>query len=210
MIVSSGRKSTYLSSSFSDSLIIGSASVPHSVKSLGVTLDCHLTMRTHISTPVRSANFKLHRISWIRHLCPQIQQVFSVSGIVLSRRDYCNSLLSGCPEYLFYRHLKSELIALSWEFPKLVLSILVLHLSIGCPSIHEYTQNCGPVLHGSTASTRPLLSTWLKFTNQPASYAVLLVLSLIISSLCEHTLGWLEIYLFLMLHRLSGTLSLAK
>ena len=48
MIVSSGRKSRSLSFSFLDVITVGGASVPlsDSVKNLGVTLDCHLTMKT--------------------------------------------------------------------------------------------------------------------------------------------------------------------
>ena len=70
MIVSSGRKSRSLSFSFPDYIPVGCASVPlsDSVKNLGVTFDCLLTMKTHISNLVRSANFELRRISSIRHL----------------------------------------------------------------------------------------------------------------------------------------------
>ena len=48
VIVSSGRKSRSLSFSFPDSVTVGSASVAlsDSVKNFGVTLDCHMTMKT--------------------------------------------------------------------------------------------------------------------------------------------------------------------
>ena len=70
VIVSSGRKSRSLSFSFPDSITVGSSSVPlsDSVKNLGVTLDCHLTMKTQVSNLVRSANFELRHISFIRLL----------------------------------------------------------------------------------------------------------------------------------------------
>ena len=59
MIASSGRKSRSLSSPFPNSMSMttGSACVPMSnyVKNLGVTPDCHLTMKTHISNLVCSA-----------------------------------------------------------------------------------------------------------------------------------------------------------
>ena len=77
MIVSSGRKSRSLSFSFPDFITVGCASVPlsDSVKNLGVTLDCHLTMKTHVSNLVRSANFELRRTSSVSHiLCPQMPQ----------------------------------------------------------------------------------------------------------------------------------------
>jgi len=61
VIVSSGRKSRSLSSSFPDSTTVGSASVPMSdfLKNLVVTLYCHLTMKAYISNLVCSANFDL-------------------------------------------------------------------------------------------------------------------------------------------------------
>ena len=48
MVVSCGRESRSLSSSFPDFMAIGSASVPmsDSVKKFGGTLDCHLTLAT--------------------------------------------------------------------------------------------------------------------------------------------------------------------
>ena len=48
----------------------------------------------------------------------------------------------------------------------------------------------------------------LKFTNQPASYTFLLILPFFVFPLCTRTR--LVRDLFLMLHRLSGTVSLAK
>ena len=71
-----------------------------SVKNLGVTFDCLLTMKTHVSNLVRSANFELRRISSIRHLLSTDSTKNLVSAFVLSCLDYCNSLLSGCPQYL--------------------------------------------------------------------------------------------------------------
>ena len=68
---SSGRKSWSLSSYFPDSMAIGSAFVPalsDSFKTLGVTTECHLTMKTHVSNLVRSSTSKLHRFSSIGHL----------------------------------------------------------------------------------------------------------------------------------------------
>ena len=102
MIVSSGRKSRSLSFSFPDFITVGCASVPlsDSVKNLGVTFDCHLTMKTHVSNLVRSANFELRRISSIRHLLSTDATKTLVSAFVLSCLNYCNSLLFGCPQYL--------------------------------------------------------------------------------------------------------------
>ena len=68
MIISSSRMSTALS--IPDSFDIGNASVPFSdtVKNLGVTLDCHLSLKTHVVNLVCTANFELRRIGSIRSL----------------------------------------------------------------------------------------------------------------------------------------------
>ena len=58
--------------SASDSFYVGNASAPLSdtVKNLGVTLDCHLSLKTHVLNLVRrpTANFELRRIGSIRSL----------------------------------------------------------------------------------------------------------------------------------------------
>jgi len=89
-------------------MTIGSASVPmsDSVKILGVTLHCHLTIKTHISSPVCSTNFKLCCISSIDHLLFIDATKINVSAFVLSNLDYCNSLLSDCPQYLLNKRQK--------------------------------------------------------------------------------------------------------
>ena len=110
MIVSSGRQSRSLSFSFPDFISVGCAPVPlsDSVKNLGVTYDCHLTMKTHVSNLVRSANFELRRISSIRHLLSTDATKTLVSAFVLSLLDYCNSLLFGCPQYLLHKLQKVQ------------------------------------------------------------------------------------------------------
>ena len=110
MIVSSGRKSRSLSFSCPDFITVNCASVPlsDSVKNLGVTFDCHLTMKTHVSNLVRSANCELPRISSIRHLLSTDATKTLVSAFVLSRLDYCNSLLFGCPQCLLNKLQKVQ------------------------------------------------------------------------------------------------------
>ena len=110
MIVSSGRKSRSLSLSFPDFITVGCSSVPLSdaVKNLGVTFDCHLTMKTHVSNLIRSAKFELRRISSVRHLLSTDATETLVSAFVLSRLDHCNSFLSGCPQYLLNKLQKVQ------------------------------------------------------------------------------------------------------
>ena len=57
-------------------------------------------MKTHISNLVRSANFELRRISSIRHLLSPDATKIIFSAFVLLHLDHCNSLLSGCSQYL--------------------------------------------------------------------------------------------------------------
>ena len=102
VIISPGRKSRSLSFLFPDSVTVVSASIPlsDSVKNLGVTLDCHLTMKIHVSNLVRSANFELCHISSIRHLLSIDATKTVVSAFVLLLLDYCNTLLFDCPQLL--------------------------------------------------------------------------------------------------------------
>ena len=51
--------------------------------SVGVTFDCHLTMKTHVSNLVRSANVELRRISSNRHLLSTDATKTLVSAFVL-------------------------------------------------------------------------------------------------------------------------------
>ena len=108
MIISSSRMSTALS--IPESFDIGNGSVPFSdtVKNLGVTLDCHLSLKTHVLNLVRTANFELRRISSIRRLLTTEATATLVSAFILSRLDYCNSLLSGCPRSLILRLQKVQ------------------------------------------------------------------------------------------------------
>ena len=71
-----------------------------SVKNLGVTLDSHLNMSEHVQNVCKAAYIQIRQISSIRHfLSPLVTQTL-VSAFVLSRLDYCNCLLSGCPKQL--------------------------------------------------------------------------------------------------------------
>ena len=79
------------------SIIIGNAQIPfkQSVKNLGLTLDCHLTMNAHVSNITRTCYFELHRLSSIRRLLTSTVTAKVVYAFLLSRIDYCDSLLFG-------------------------------------------------------------------------------------------------------------------
>ena len=74
-----------------------------SVKTLGVTLDTHLTMKNQVVNLVRTANFELRRINSIRHHLSVEATQKLVSAFVMSRLDYCNYLLYGYPQYFINR-----------------------------------------------------------------------------------------------------------
>ena len=78
------------------SITIGNAQIPFkkSVKNLGFTLDCHLSMNAHVSNIARTC-FELRRLASIRRFLTSTATATLVSAFVLSRIDYCNSLLFG-------------------------------------------------------------------------------------------------------------------
>ena len=79
------------------SITIGNTQIPFkkSVKNLGFTLDCHLTMNAHVSNIAWTCYFELGRLASIRRFLTNTATATLVSAFVLSRIDYCDSLLSG-------------------------------------------------------------------------------------------------------------------
>ena len=79
------------------SITISNDQIPfkQSVKYLGPTLDCHLTMNAHVSNIARTCYFELRRLASIRRFMTSTATATLVSAFVLSRIDYCNSLLLG-------------------------------------------------------------------------------------------------------------------
>ena len=79
------------------SITIGNAQIPfkQSVKNLGFTLDCHLTMNAHVSNIDRTCYFELRRLASIRRFLTSTATATLVSAFVLLRIDYCNTLLFG-------------------------------------------------------------------------------------------------------------------
>ena len=73
------------------SITIGNAQIPvkQSVKKLG------FTMNAHVSNIARTCYFELHRLASIRRFLTSTAIATLVSAFVLSKIDYCNSLLFG-------------------------------------------------------------------------------------------------------------------
>ncbi|MBN3308584.1 CASR protein, partial [Amia calva] len=68
-----------------------------SAKSLKVTLDPALSYTQHITTLTRTCRFFLSNIRWIHPFLTDYSTQLLVQSLVLSRLDYCNTLLAGMP-----------------------------------------------------------------------------------------------------------------
>ena len=77
------------------SITIGNAQIPfkQSVKNLGFTLDCHLTMNAHVSNIARRCYFELSQLASSRIFITSTTTDTHVFEFVLSRIDYCLVLL---------------------------------------------------------------------------------------------------------------------
>ena len=71
-----------------------------SVRNLGFYLDKDLSMKEHINFICKTAFLEIRRISTIRHYLTDDATETLVVSLVLSRIDYCNSLLAGLPQPL--------------------------------------------------------------------------------------------------------------
>ena len=67
-----------------------------------------MSLESHISHTCRTAYISIRQISTIRkYLTTQATKTL-VCAFVLSRLDYCNALLSGCPQYLLQKLQKVQ------------------------------------------------------------------------------------------------------
>ena len=64
-------------------------------KNLRFTLDCHLSVNAHVSNIARTCYFELRRLASLRGFLTSTATATLVSAFVLSRIDYCGSLLFG-------------------------------------------------------------------------------------------------------------------
>ena len=87
----------HVSSVGGDSTDMGGSVVPlqRTVRYLGVTIDQTLSLEQHISNVSRMCYYEIRRISSIRSFLNQQAAASLMSALVLSRLDYCNSLLAG-------------------------------------------------------------------------------------------------------------------
>ena len=95
MLVTSKR--TKLLHNLRTSITIGNAQIPfkQSVMNLDFTLDCHHTVNAHVTNIARTCYFELCRLAFICRFVTSTATATLVSAFILSRIDYCNSLLFG-------------------------------------------------------------------------------------------------------------------
>ena len=79
------------------------------LRDLGVTLDSSLSFNQHVMNTCRSAFLELRGIGLIRKYLTVDATKTIVSSLVLSRLDYCNSILSGSPKFLLKNSRKFKI-----------------------------------------------------------------------------------------------------
>jgi hypothetical protein len=94
MVVGSRSRTSVLDTGH---LAIGGSSISFQpkVRDLGVVLDARLTMKDHISSVCRSAYLELRRIASVRPFLTTEATAELTRSRILSKIDYCNSLLAG-------------------------------------------------------------------------------------------------------------------
>ena len=70
-----------------------------SIRNLGAYFDANMDMATHIRQLIRESFYQLRRIRAIRRSIPTSTALRLVNSFVVSKFDYCNSLLAGLPAY---------------------------------------------------------------------------------------------------------------
>ena len=73
------------------------------VRNLGVMFDDRLSMNEHVTKTIQTCNYRIRRIGRIINLLDTDTTKTIVTSFILSRLDYCNSLLAGCSSGIIYR-----------------------------------------------------------------------------------------------------------
>ena len=97
-------------SSFPQSVTLLGSDIPLSpaVRNLGVTLDNTLSFEHHVQNVCRICYYEIRRIASIRHILSEEATKTLLCAFVLSRLDYCNSLLAGTPIFLINKLQKVQ------------------------------------------------------------------------------------------------------
>ncbi len=68
------------------------------VRDLGVLLDSELSLKQHVNKVVSSCYYHIRRLRQVSHCVGQDVMKQLASSFILSRLDYCNSILAGLPK----------------------------------------------------------------------------------------------------------------
>ncbi|XP_036839224.1 uncharacterized protein LOC118965288 [Oncorhynchus mykiss] len=136
-----------------------------SAKNLGVTLDNTLSFSANIKAVTRSCSFMLYNILGVQPLLTQEVAQVLIQALVLSRMDYCNSLLAGLPARAIkplqlIQNAASHLVFHLPKFSHVTLLLCTLHLLHVEACIHYNTM---VLTYGTARGTAPpYLQTMLK------------------------------------------------
>ena len=98
------------------------------MKNLGIISGCHLTMNKHVSNIARTCYFELRLLASICRILTSTATATPVSAFVLTRIDYCNSLLFGSTHDVTSRFqwIQNYAARLTFRLPKT--SNIITHL----------------------------------------------------------------------------------
>jgi len=101
LVISSARRPRpILNSVFIDNDIVSAAP---SAKSIGVVFDEAMSLVPHVTNICKTSCFHLRAIRKIRQFLDKDSTIVLLHAFVISRLDYCNSLLFGLPYYVINR-----------------------------------------------------------------------------------------------------------
>jgi hypothetical protein len=104
-----GTKSTLRQVSISEITFAGSTvKLTDNVRCLGVVLDRSLTLQQHVHATVNAAYFHLRAISLVRKCLSVPTSTMLVNALVISRIDYCSSILHSLPAVILKRVQKVQ------------------------------------------------------------------------------------------------------
>ena len=79
-----------------------------SVKSLGVTLSSELQLKTFITKKCQACNLQLHNLKHIKNSLNVSMRTMLITNLILTKLDFCNSLLAACPVSDLYHLQRTE------------------------------------------------------------------------------------------------------
>ena len=74
-----------------------------SVRDLGLYIDCDVSLQTHVTATVRLCFAALRQIRSVRRCLPRHALLSLIRALVVSKVDYCCSVLAGVSRQLLYR-----------------------------------------------------------------------------------------------------------